>query len=202
MDDTTTRTGPNVAAPKRGRGRPRSPQLEQRMVTATLEVLAQTGFSGLTVDEICARAGVHKTSFYRRWANATEAAIDAVGANFREVLFNDTGDLAADLLTYLKGEIALSSDPLVGVCQRLFVAEASVQPELKEMQTRGILARRERNLARLNQALVGQGLSQQLDAELLLISVTGVAFIMASVGWPLSDAQLKTLIAALIRPPG
>lgn len=202
MDDPTTSNASSDQTRKRARGRPRSLELEDRIVRTTLEVLAQTGFSGLTVDEICARAGVHKTSFYRRWTNATDAAIDAIRANYQDVVFEDTGDLAADLLTYLKSQIVLFSDPLVGVCQRFFVAEASVQPELKEMLTQAVLDRRSQNLERLKQAVARQGLTEQLDVEIILISIAGVAHIMTSIAWPLSDAQLEALIAALIRPPG
>lgn len=49
------------------RGRPRSEASEQAILAATLELLAEHGFRGVTIDAIAARAGASKSTIYRRW---------------------------------------------------------------------------------------------------------------------------------------
>ena len=55
-------------ADKKPAGRPRSIQSHQAMLQATLELLAEVGFDTMSIDAISARAGVGKTTIYRRYA--------------------------------------------------------------------------------------------------------------------------------------
>jgi AcrR family transcriptional regulator len=52
---------------RRGPGRPRDPQLEERALQATLQVFGEKGWVGLTIEEVSARAHVGKSSIYLRW---------------------------------------------------------------------------------------------------------------------------------------
>ena len=47
-------------------GRPRDPQADEAIISAIVDVLAEQGFSGFTVEEVAARAGVGKATIYRR----------------------------------------------------------------------------------------------------------------------------------------
>ncbi|HEY8720122.1 helix-turn-helix domain-containing protein, partial [Pengzhenrongella sp.] len=58
---------PQETRVRRTRGRPRDPQLEDRALAATLEVFGETGWVGLTIDEVAARSRVGKSSIYLRW---------------------------------------------------------------------------------------------------------------------------------------
>jgi AcrR family transcriptional regulator len=51
----------------RGPGRPRDARADQAIIDSTLELLAQTGVSGLSVEEVAVRAGVSKATIYRRF---------------------------------------------------------------------------------------------------------------------------------------
>ncbi|WP_182111397.1 TetR/AcrR family transcriptional regulator [Actinotalea sp. JY-7876] len=52
---------------KRGRGRPRDPELEDRALRATLDVFGEKGWAGLTIDEVATRSRAGKSSIYLRW---------------------------------------------------------------------------------------------------------------------------------------
>jgi AcrR family transcriptional regulator len=67
-------------------GRPRNPVVDQAIVRAALELFIEHGVAGASIEKIAKRAGVAKTSIYRRWssreallAQAIEVARDATG---------------------------------------------------------------------------------------------------------------------------
>src|SRR5437867_135065 len=53
----------------RRRGRPRDVRVEAAVIEATLEEIKEKGLGGATMEAIAARAGVGKTTLYRRWPN-------------------------------------------------------------------------------------------------------------------------------------
>ena len=61
-------------------GRPRDASLDARILSETCALLAARGFRGLRIDEVARRAGVPKSTIYRRWPSLAELAVDAVDA--------------------------------------------------------------------------------------------------------------------------
>ena len=104
------------------------------VLSATLEVLVETGYDAMSVDAVAARAGVHKTTVYRRWP--TKAALVAAAAADRSeqlVPVPDTGSLVGDL-TALGRSIAdnLSSE-LGSALARTIIAAAAASAEVAEV---------------------------------------------------------------------
>src|SRR5262252_10359068 len=69
-----------------GAGRPRNPVVNQAILQAALELFVEHGVAGASIEKIARRAGVAKTSVYRRWpsreallAQAVEAARNSTG---------------------------------------------------------------------------------------------------------------------------
>ena len=73
---------------------------ETELLAVTLQVLSETGYDKLTVDQVVARAHASKTTVYRRWPSKA----DLVGAAFAHRTRGefgappDTGTLRGDLL--------------------------------------------------------------------------------------------------------
>jgi hypothetical protein len=59
------------------RGRPRSEKVHQAIMVAALEEVFAVGFRALSIDAIAAKAGVGKTTIYRRWPNKAAVVMDA-----------------------------------------------------------------------------------------------------------------------------
>ena len=79
---TSTKSGNS----RRATGRPRNPVVDQAILRAALELFIEHGIAGASIERIAKRAGVAKTSVYRRWssreallAQAIEAARNATG---------------------------------------------------------------------------------------------------------------------------
>ncbi|MDQ2852785.1 MAG: TetR/AcrR family transcriptional regulator, partial [Actinomycetota bacterium] len=56
---------------------PRVALSRERVLSATLELLTESGLGGLTIEEVSKRSGVAKTTIYRQWTNRNSIIIDA-----------------------------------------------------------------------------------------------------------------------------
>src|SRR5690242_3897693 len=62
-------------------GRPRSARVDEAIIEAVLELLAEgVPVEALSIEAVAARAGVGKATIYRRWANKDALLVDAVAA--------------------------------------------------------------------------------------------------------------------------
>lgn len=86
------------ASPRKGRtGRPRSAETDLAILHATRAALVDLGWGRLTMSDVAVRAGVAKTTLYRRWANKNELVVDAVAVLFDELELPDLGCLKSDI---------------------------------------------------------------------------------------------------------
>jgi AcrR family transcriptional regulator len=84
-------------APRRGRGRPRTPGAEQKILTAALAEYAEHGWSGFTMDAVARRAGVGKSTVYLRWADKDALLTEAVSTGAQAIALPDRGTLRDDI---------------------------------------------------------------------------------------------------------
>jgi AcrR family transcriptional regulator len=84
-------------AARRGRGRPRTPGAEERILDAALEEYGEHGWSGFTMDGVARRAGVGKSTVYLRWQDKDSLLTDAVATRAGALGEVDTGSLRGDL---------------------------------------------------------------------------------------------------------
>lgn len=68
----------DVAPPPRGR--PRDAELERRLTAAVLELLAESGYEGVSFEAVARRCQSSKASLYRRWPSKRDMVIAAVKA--------------------------------------------------------------------------------------------------------------------------
>jgi len=92
--------------PKPRLGRKRDHTRDPEILEAALDVLAETGYDGMTIDMVAARAKAGKATLYRRWASKSELVLDAVACmKSTDVDFSsppDTGTLRGDLVALVK----------------------------------------------------------------------------------------------------
>lgn len=76
----------------------RSARIREAILVATLDELVDNGYAALTVEAVAARAGVNKTTVYRRWPTLDDLLVDALAEWSLDITIPDTGDLETDLL--------------------------------------------------------------------------------------------------------
>jgi AcrR family transcriptional regulator len=99
---------------------------------AILEVLAQDGYAGLTMDAVATAAGVGKATIYRRWRTKSDLVADAV-ADLSEQQFAvpDTGKFEDDLRLLLRALVQVVNGPL-GAATLALLSALPHEPELRE----------------------------------------------------------------------
>jgi AcrR family transcriptional regulator len=92
--------------PAKKLGRKRDHTRDAKILEAVIDILAEAGFDGTTMDMVAARAKTGKATVYRRWSSKVELVRDALtwmNRNHLELdLLPDTGTLRSDLLALLK----------------------------------------------------------------------------------------------------
>jgi len=91
----------HTTAPERTPGRPRAPDVDDRILQATLHMLAQHGFARLSIDAVAAAAGVTRPTIYRRYPNKIHLATAALIAYCDQIPCTYTGDLRHDLIAQM-----------------------------------------------------------------------------------------------------
>ena len=109
----------------------RSARVRAAVIESLLGELSDHGFGETTMEGIARRAGVNKTTLYRRWGSRENLLLDAMlELGERRVPIPDTGSLREDLLTVGREIVANVTRPdTIGLVHAL-AAEAHQNPEL------------------------------------------------------------------------
>lgn len=114
-------------------GRKRDHTRDPEILEAALDVLAETGYDGMTIEMVATRAKAGKATLYRRWASKAELVIDAVAlVKSRSIDFTalpDTGTLRGDLLAMIKPPSIRESERKLNVMAAI-VSMIARSPEL------------------------------------------------------------------------
>ena len=74
------RRAPMTVVRTRAPGRPRDARVDALVLETALAMLAEVGPTGLSVEEVAARAGVGKSTIYRRWPTKDDLVVASLGA--------------------------------------------------------------------------------------------------------------------------
>ena len=125
-------------------GRPRSAAADAAILAATREALVELGWSRLTLGDVATRAGVAKTTLYRRWSGKHELVVDAVAELFDELRLPDSGTLAADIEGVVLQFAAILARPEAKSGLMAVVAESTRDDALRERIRASIVERQKR----------------------------------------------------------
>jgi AcrR family transcriptional regulator len=156
-------------------GRPRSADAERAIIDATLELLLEQGYAAMSVEGIAARAGVSKTTIYRRWPAkqaVVAAALGTLTARIEEL--PDSGDLRADMLDVMRAFFASSTATVIGAAFARVVSASLDNPEFMAIFRANTIAPRRATLGEVLRRAQARGqLRPALDVELLIDMIAG-----------------------------
>jgi AcrR family transcriptional regulator len=203
----TKRTAPNstTAGPARrggarvGAGRPRQPGVEAAVFKAALDLLASRDYRQITMETLAERAGVSRTTIYRRWptkAGVVAAAVSSLYLDQAEV--PDTGSLSEDLVALLSETYGVMADGDGRVLEQL-VRQSGQNPELVDVVRSILYARRRVSATVLNHAIARGELTADIDQELLLDLLLGPLWFRLLVsGAPITTNEARSVVELVL----
>lgn len=181
-------------------GRPRDARTTQSILKAALELGVESGFDGLTVEGVAARAGVGKSTIYRRWPDAWSIVADAVladAARFAPVLERAT---ARESFRVSMRLIARAFRGRLGGILRPLIGRAQVDKTLRQALGKHWLhARREISREIVRRGIASGELRAGLEPDIVLDALYGPLYHRLLVPYNgdavrLSDAYIDALI--------
>ncbi|GAA1898450.1 TetR/AcrR family transcriptional regulator [Streptomyces durmitorensis] len=88
----------SVGRTERPAGRPRDTRLDGAILTATAELLEESGYAHLTMEAVARRAGTTKPAIRRRWASRQRLVVAALAETMGTAPTPDTGCTHCDLI--------------------------------------------------------------------------------------------------------
>src|SRR6185369_5706315 len=135
------------------RGRPRATDRSPAILAATIELVDESGYDRLRIQDVATRAGVGLATIYRRWPTKQALFVEALRA--KSVDLPDTGDVRADLITIF----GMMTDGLQGDGGQLLpgcLAVGRDEPEILQALRDNALCKMRAHLRQLIGQVVGQ----------------------------------------------
>lgn len=155
-------------------GRPRSIHADQAILQATLDLLAEVGYESMSIEAIASRAGVGKTTIYRRYTSKEELVADAIESLRDDLAIPDIGSFWGDMDILIKNAAKKIDSPLGRQTLALIISTASSNPQFAEVYwTKYTKLRREAFSEILERAKSRDEIHKDADVDLIIDLVSG-----------------------------
>jgi AcrR family transcriptional regulator len=199
-------TSPDASAagaePARRNRRPggRSARVRSAAIAATLAELAENGYTAFSLEGVARRAGVHKTTLYRRWGTredlVLEAMLDRAG---RSISVPDTGSLRQDLLELASTVAANAATPEVAAMARTVAAESPYDRRLATANRRFWAERLALDSVIVERAIERGEVAEGTPPQLVIESVIGPIHLrLLLTGEPVDSAFVTSVVDVVL----
>jgi AcrR family transcriptional regulator len=179
-------------------GRPRDSNATALILRTALDLGEELGFAGLTVEGIAARAGVAKTTIYRRWPNVWAIIMDAFLAEVTRMAPLQERPTARESFAASMRLLARAYRSRQGKVLRPLLGQAQMDDKLREaVRKRWVEPRREVAREIVRRGVENGELRTGLDADVVLDALYGPFYHRLLVPYenaPISDAYIDALV--------
>ena len=194
MGDETSESSQDTPN-RKGPGRPRDAGRDKAILDATMEILLDQGYAGLTIESVAARAGVGRPTIYRRWPSKPALVVAALVQSPQVAIPDaDTGSLRGDLVAIQRRQVALMNTPMARRVTAGLIADLAADRELGERYISLYLVPRREAVSKVLQRAIDRGeLDPGVDVNFIYELLIGPLFMRAVVwGQPLPRDLAET----------
>jgi AcrR family transcriptional regulator len=189
-----------VDAPKATRRR--GAALQAAIRAAVLELLAEQGIGGVTMEAVAARAGTSKPVLYRRWESRTALLRDVLVPVAQDLIpHTDTGSYRSDMLAILRGWADFFAGP-TGAIGPAIVGAMPHDPELAEAFRGGVMAWRKQAMVEMLERGITRG-EVRADVRIEVARELGQAFLwhrFLVTGDPITPELIEHVVDQVLIP--
>lgn len=196
---TETQPGAAKRPPDPATGRRRDRRSRAAILRATVDLLNEVGYQGVTMEGVASRAGVGKATVYRWWPTKASLVIEAMTERLPLTPVPETGDTRADLRAAIRTAISTLTGLPTGVVIPALVADLVNDPEAAAQFRDFLRPRRASVLTILDHAAERGELPADVDTALLFDLYAGTILYRSLIsGEPIGDALVDQLVELLI----
>ncbi len=181
-------------------GRPRSERRHKAILQTAMDLVIEIGFRAVSIEAIAAKAGVAKTTIYRRWPNKAAVVMDS----FMERLFRPEfppSKKTTESIRLQMRSMARGFRTKDGAVLKALLAEAQFDAKLATaFRERWMLPRRKIALAVLQKAVSQGELRSDIDLEATIDLLYAPLYYRLQMGTaPLSDAYIDEIFDQVMK---
>lgn len=201
---TAIRQDPSPAAPvvpRGARGRPRSERVSRAILEAARELLIEEGFTRLRLEHVAVRAGVGKSTIYRRWRSKEDLCLDLLlELASPHIHVFDVGDTRAELLQAVENARRALTETPFGPVIRTLLSQIAVNPSIGDPFRAGIVEARRAEVARIVERGIGRGdLRPDAEGGIATELLVGPVYFRLVFGGVLDAAFARDIVDAFLR---
>ncbi|CAN5415944.1 TetR/AcrR family transcriptional regulator [soil metagenome] len=111
-------------------GRPRDGKIDAAIISATRQLLLETGYTALTLSAIAARAGTTTAAIYRRWSGKAQLVHEAILPDEVMAMPSASGDVEEDIRALVEATRTMFDRPEVRVALPALIADTVADPDV------------------------------------------------------------------------
>ena len=176
----------------------RTARTRAAVMAAVIEELSEHGYAGARLERVAARAGVAKTTIYRRWGSLDGLLADLMAERAaQEIPVPDEGDLASDLRVLARHAVASVRDPAVRAALASIVAAAVQSQAAREVLTRFLAGRTATMTVIVDRAVQRGEVPADTDAAGVIRTVTALIYYRLFIAGEQAGEDLADSAAAI-----
>ncbi|WP_312967153.1 TetR/AcrR family transcriptional regulator [Acinetobacter gerneri] len=188
-----------IQSTKKNRSGGRALEVVNSVHKATIELIQELGYEQTEIPAIAERAGVNKTSIYRRWPNKADLVIDVALTHINvDIPIPNTGCLSEDLFLLLKNiSITINTPFAKGVLIAIITHQDDIN--LNKAQTLFWNERYDHSSQIIQRAIARKELTEDTNCRLMLEIATAPLFHSTLLtGRIKSDSEIKIIVDKVI----
>ena len=187
-----------VNAPGTLRPGGRTARTRAAVMAAVMAELGEHGYTGARLERVAARAGVAKTTIYRRWGSLDGLLADLMAEQAaQEIPVPDEGDLGSDLRALARHAVASVRNPAVRAALASIVAAAVQGPAAREVLARFLAGRTATMTAIVDRAVQRGEAPAGTDAADVIRAVTALIYYRLFIAGEQASEALADSVAAI-----
>jgi len=180
---------------------PRVERSRRVILSAALDVLAEVGYGGLTIEAVAARAGVGKSTVYRHWSGKLDLVEDAIGSMKQGYAFPTAGTVRERLTELLQQIAKAMAGSTWSNCLPAIIDAAERDPEVMTIHRRLASERRQLLVDLLAEGVTTGEVPAGADLRLLAECLVGPIILRRlMLSERFDDASVQRLLDQLLGP--
>lgn len=176
----------------------RNPHSYAAILDATIDLLANVGYSRLTIERIASQAGVGKATVYRWWPSKARLVLEAMTERYEFEPVVATGDLRTEVRALVERAVEFMVRSPMGHALPQLAADLADDPDARSLLIKWLGPSRAAHLAVLYGAAGRADLPHDLDADVVLDVIAGTVLYRNLLGHEPDERLVEQLTGLIV----